>query len=85
MSPGRMETVTKTEAAFLGGLVIAQFSVLAGLLLYSFGRIERRIDRWIARMDARSARDYVPFEGHHEMQRVARVDHAVAAASPPPT
>ena len=74
-----------TEAGFLGGLVIAQFTVLAGLLLYTAGRLERRIDRWIARMDARDARDDVGFDGHDERLRAVEVDHAVAAASPPPT
>ncbi len=74
-----------TEAGFLGGLVIAQFTVLAGLLLYTAGRIERRIDRWVARMDARGARDDVRFDGHDERLRAVEVDHAVAAASPPAT
>ena len=85
MNSGRMETVTMTEAGFLGGVVIAQFTVLAGLLLYTAGRIERRIDRWIVRTDARGARDDARFDGHDERLRAVEVDHAVAAANPPPT
>lgn len=42
-----------SEAALVSTVVIAQFGVLAGLVLYLAQRIERRIDRLEARTDAR--------------------------------
>lgn len=39
------------ETAFLGAIIIAQFTVLAGMMLYIAQRLERRMDRLETRMD----------------------------------
>ena len=45
--------VSVSETALISTVVIVQFSVLAGLVLYLAQRIERRIDRLEARFEAR--------------------------------
>ena len=40
-----------TETAFLSAVIITQFTVLAGMIVYIAQRLERRMDRLDARMD----------------------------------
>ena len=40
-----------SETAFISTIVIVQFTILAGLVLYMAQRIERRIDRLEVRID----------------------------------
>jgi predicted nuclease with TOPRIM domain len=45
-----------TETAFLSAIIIAQFTVLAGMIMYIAQRLERRMDRLEDRMDRMEAR-----------------------------
>ena len=45
-----------TETAFLSAIIIAQFTVLAGMIMYIAQRLERRMDRLEERMDRMEAR-----------------------------
>ncbi len=40
-----------TETAFLSAIIIAQFTVLAGMIMYIAQRLERRMDRLEERID----------------------------------
>ncbi len=45
-----------TETAILSAIIIAQFTVLAGMIMYIAQRLERRMDGLDARMDRLDAR-----------------------------
>ncbi len=45
-----------SETAILSAIIIAQFTVLAGMIMYIAQRLERRMDRLEERMDRMEAR-----------------------------
>lgn len=65
-----------TETAFLSAIIIAQFTVLAGMIMYIAQRLERRMDRLEERMDRMEARLDARMDRLEERLRV--VEYQVA-------
>ncbi len=65
-----------SETALISTVVIVQFTVLAGLVLYLAQRIEGRIDRLDARIDRLEARFDARFERLEERLRMLELGQA---------